>query len=32
MSFVADLMSVGTALVSVVFAIWMTIQLFKKPA
>ncbi len=32
MSFIADVMSIGTAILSVWFAVWITIQLFKKPA
>jgi hypothetical protein len=32
MSIVADIASIGSALIAVGFAIWITIQLFKKTA
>ncbi len=30
MSIIADVASIGTAIFSVIFAVWITIQLFKK--
>ena len=32
MSIIADVVSMGTAIFSVIFAVWITIHTFKKPA